>query len=150
MTTKERKQQERIAYCVEHLAIDTDQFGTFADANDEAYEIIAPTKKAAKWVYSLRCPHMVPTGKEHEECGCCLDRLFGQYDVQKCGDAGENIASISRKRKCYFQKKEGDSYHLVEYVEGDVTAYDVSSLELRNAIIEELSQELRGPYRTRS
>lgn len=69
-----------------------------------------------------------------------------------------------------FQKKEGDTYNLVLYVEGDVTAYKVPSLELRNAIIDEIAffywknheedwvkdyksvdelpEELRGPCRS--
>lgn len=38
-----------------------------------------------------------------------------------------------------FEKKEGDTYNLVLYVEGDVTAYKVPTLELRNAIVDEIA-----------
>lgn len=68
-----------------------------------------------------------------------------------------------------FQKREGDTFNLVLYVEGDVTAYKVPTIELRNAVVDEwaffywknhkedwvkgynsvdeLPEELKGPYR---
>ena len=44
---------------------------------ENAYEILAPTKNTAKWVFSLACPHLVPAGMERSECGACLDHLYG-------------------------------------------------------------------------
>lgn len=78
MTQLEQREQER----TENAAVAGEQLAEqkLADfrkhSQIDAYEQLAATKKPAA-VYSLKCPHLVPVGHEHEECGACLDKLYG-------------------------------------------------------------------------